>query len=234
LCLWPFCWYNPFFLAARRRLRINCELACDAEVLKQFPERTAEYGRLLLSFANTSRPPEVAMAFREYAGELRSRIIYMTQLPTRRKSSLGAVLFLAFLLAAPFGLFSAVNHHGEEPERFLKAQLLAPAAAEKNIPAQWLLSAGADGGEELLLTVSGGKEKYRLPVRVPFSRLRLRKAEEGLLLELYSGSGAPVSFQLSKNAEEICKPVPRISLSTRNSKAVKLFTAGQKEYFVSL
>ena len=109
LCLWPFCWYNPFFLAARRRLRINCELACDAEVLKRFPERTAEYGRLLLEFAGTARPPEVAMAFREYAHELRSRIIYMTELPARRKSSLIVTFGLVLVLAAPFCLVSAIS-----------------------------------------------------------------------------------------------------------------------------
>ena len=116
LCLWPFCWYNPFFLAARRRLRINCELACDAEVLKRFPERTAEYGRLLLEFAETSRPPEAAMAFREYAHELRSRIIYMAELPARRKSSLAVTFGLALVLAAPFCLVSAISDDGKNTE----------------------------------------------------------------------------------------------------------------------
>ena len=109
LSLWPFCWYNPFFLAARRRLRINCELACDAEVLKRFPDRAAEYGRLLLEFVQTSKPPEVTMAFREYAGELRSRIVYMTELPCRRKSSLAVTLLLALVLAAPFCLISVIS-----------------------------------------------------------------------------------------------------------------------------
>ena len=108
LCLWPLNWYNPFFLAARRRLRINCELTCDAEVLKIYPERTAEYGKLLLSYANTAKPPEVTLAFREYSGELRNRIIYMTGLAQRRKSSLLITLLLAFILAAPFGLVSAI------------------------------------------------------------------------------------------------------------------------------
>jgi bla regulator protein BlaR1 len=114
LCLWPFCWYNPFFLAARRRLRINCELACDAEVLKRFPEKTAEYGKLLLEFAGTAKPPEVTMAFREYAHELRSRIIYMTELPHRRKSSLLVTFGLALALAAPFGLVSAITREKKE------------------------------------------------------------------------------------------------------------------------
>jgi beta-lactamase regulating signal transducer with metallopeptidase domain len=115
LCLWPFCWYNLFFLAARRRLRINCELACDAEVLKRFPERTAQYGKLLLEFARTAKPPEVTMAFREYSHELRSRIIYMAELPQRRKSSLAVTCFLALILAAPFCLFSAIEK--EQPEK---------------------------------------------------------------------------------------------------------------------
>ena len=128
LCLWPFGWFNPFFLAARRRLRINCELACDAEVLKRFPDKTAEYGKLLLSFAGTSRPPEVAMAFREYNGELRSRIIYMTQLAERRKSSLWAILFLTLLLAAPFGLFSAVTRIEREDFCTVRAVKGAPSA----------------------------------------------------------------------------------------------------------
>lgn len=109
LTLWPFCWFNPFFLAARRRLRINCELACDAEVMKRFPERTKEYGRLLLFFADTSRPPEVALAFREYSGELRSRIIYITGLSQRKKSSRCAAFGLALAVTAPFLLFAPVT-----------------------------------------------------------------------------------------------------------------------------
>ncbi|MBR2872761.1 MAG: M56 family metallopeptidase [Lentisphaeria bacterium] len=124
LCFWPFCWYNLFFLAARRRLRINCELACDAEVLKRHPGKTKEYGALLLDFAGTSRPPEVTMAFREYANELRNRIIYMTELPQRRKSSFLVTLGLALVLAAPFGLVSAFSR-----ERGRTVQELPPPPA---------------------------------------------------------------------------------------------------------
>ncbi len=108
LCLWPFCWYNPFFLAARRRLRINCELSCDAEVLKRYPERAVEYGKLLLSFANTAKPPEVTMAFREYSRELRDRIVYQLELSHRKKSSWTVTFALAFILIAPFGLISVI------------------------------------------------------------------------------------------------------------------------------
>ena len=115
LCLWPFCWYNPFFLAARRRLRINCELACDAEVLKRFPGKIKEYGVLLLDFAETSRPPEVTLAFREYSNELRSRILYMAELPQRRKSSWLVTFGLALILAAPFGLVSAITEERNVP-----------------------------------------------------------------------------------------------------------------------
>ena len=115
LCLWPFCWYNPFFLAARRRLRINCELACDAEVLKRYPDKIKEYGILLLDFAGTSRVPEVTLAFREYSNELRSRIIYMAELPQRRKSSLLVTFGLALILAAPFGLVSAFTRDRSTP-----------------------------------------------------------------------------------------------------------------------
>ena len=114
LFFWPFCWYNPFFLAARKRLRINCELACDAEVLKRYPDSTIEYGKLLLSFANTCKPPEVTMAFREYSGELRSRIVYISGLAHRRKSSLFASAGLALSLIAPFMLVSAIPHHIQE------------------------------------------------------------------------------------------------------------------------
>jgi bla regulator protein BlaR1 len=124
LCLWPFCWYNPFFLAARRRLRVNCELACDAEVLKRYPDRIVDYRKLLLEFAGTARPPEVTMAFREYANELRSRIIYMAELPRRRKSSWLVTFGLALVLAAPFGLVSAIARD-EEPRQS------APAAELK-------------------------------------------------------------------------------------------------------
>ena len=49
------------------------------------------------------------MAFREYAHELRSRIIYMTELPARRKSSLIVTFGLVLVLAAPFCLVSAIS-----------------------------------------------------------------------------------------------------------------------------
>lgn len=110
LFLWPFCWYNPFFLAARKRLRINCELACDEKVLKRFPERTSEYGRLLLDFAGTAKPPEVTLAFSAYAGELRKRIIHITHITQRKKSSRPAVFALVLVIVAPFLLFSAVDN----------------------------------------------------------------------------------------------------------------------------
>ena len=137
LCLWPFCWYNPFFLAARRRLRINCELACDAEVLKRFPDKTVEYGKLLLEFAGTAKPPEVTMAFREYAHELRSRIIYMTELPHRRKSSLLVTFGLALALAAPFGLVSAITREKKEDNAavvFKKEQKNTPQLLYRGMP----------------------------------------------------------------------------------------------------
>ena len=110
LFLWPFCWYNPFFLAARKRLRINCELACDEKVLKRFPEKTSEYGRLLLDFAGTAKPPEVTLAFSAYAGELRKRIIHITHITQRKKSSRPAVVALVLVIVAPFLLFSAVDN----------------------------------------------------------------------------------------------------------------------------
>ena len=130
LFLWPFCWYNPFFLAARRRLRINCELACDAEVLKRFPEKTSEYGRLLLNFANTAKPPEVTLAFRAYAGELQKRIIYMTTLPQRKKSSRPAVFALALVIASPFLLFSAVDNSKNKKDAVPPTVLHAASSSE--------------------------------------------------------------------------------------------------------
>ena len=137
LFLWPFCWYNPFFLAARRRLRINCELACDAEVLKRFPERTAEYGKLLLSFVNTAKTPEVTLAFREYSGELRDRIHYIIGIPQRRKSSLLVTLGLALALAAPFGLISAITHDAPEYQLDDSALLLEQTAEIPHRIARW-------------------------------------------------------------------------------------------------
>ena len=128
LIFWPFCWFNPFFIAARKHLRFNCELACDAEVLKRYPDRIVDYGKLLLEFAGTARPPEVTMAFREYANELRSRIIYMAELPRRRKSSWLVTFGLALVLAAPFGLVSAIVRD-EVPRQSAPAE--APAAVVK-------------------------------------------------------------------------------------------------------
>ena len=106
LFFWPFCWFNPFFIAARKHLRFNCELACDAEVIKRYPDRIREYGNLLLKFAGTNRPAENVMAFGEYSNELKKRIFYILYLPQRQKSSLTVILLLVLLLLAPFGLFT--------------------------------------------------------------------------------------------------------------------------------
>ena len=113
LIFWPFCWFNPFFIAARRHLRINCELACDAEVIKYYPEKISEYGNLLLKFAESHKPTENTLAFREYSHELKKRIFYILYLPQRQKSSLVVTLFLLLLLTAPFGLFSTNVHSAE-------------------------------------------------------------------------------------------------------------------------
>ena len=156
LCLWPFCWYNPFFLAARRRLRVNCELACDAEVLKRYPDRIVDYGKLLLEFAGTARPPEVTMAFREYANELRSRIIYMAELPRRRKSSWLVTFGLALVLAAPFGLVSAIVRD-EVPRQSAPAE--APAAVGKK--STCCCSA------TLLIPLDGPAHRAKLPPLLP-------------------------------------------------------------------
>ena len=115
LIFWPFCWFNLFFIAARRHLRINCELACDAEVLKRYPDRLREYGNLLLKFAGSAKPPSTALAFREYSNELKMRIFYILYLPQRQKSSLTVTLLLLLLMIAPFGLFSPVAPPDKKP-----------------------------------------------------------------------------------------------------------------------
>jgi beta-lactamase regulating signal transducer with metallopeptidase domain len=178
LFLWPFCWYNPFFLAARRRLRINCELACDAEVLKRFPERTAEYGKLLLSFVHTAKTPEVTLAFREYSGELRDRILYMTGLSQRRKSSPWATLALGVILIAPFGLVSAITRDNG-PELPVTAIYLIPAKsspAEKNELGRWKIIYPEKQSSELGLVI-GCEEK----------RFTISLAEEPSIIRFVSG-----------------------------------------------
>lgn len=110
LALWPLCWYNLFFLLARRRWRISCELACDDRVLARYPERTAEYGKLLLTFADTVQAPPVTVPFRETSGELKIRIQHMA-CPIRNKCRKGNIFLtalLVLLLASPLTIFSAV------------------------------------------------------------------------------------------------------------------------------
>ncbi len=171
LCLWPFCWYNPFFLAARRRLRVNCELACDAQVLKMYPECTAEYGKLLLTFANTDKPPEVMMAFREYDGELRDRIIYMANLPQRKKSSLLVALMLAATLAAPFGLVSAIV----QPEEPMTANVIKKNAVILAVPEVVTCPTAAGSQSPELFPAAGRSLQYPL---YPYLWEHLMKSKE--------------------------------------------------------
>ena len=105
LCLWPFCWYNLFFPAARRRLRFSCELACDDAVLQRHPDCVSEYGNLLLYFSSTSgQVPGAALPFGDYADELHRRIVHLT---TRRRGSRLWAWLLALFLALPFFMVSA-------------------------------------------------------------------------------------------------------------------------------
>ena len=105
LVVWALCWYNPFLLIARRKVRSCCELACDRALLLRHPGAVREYGVLLLKFASPSANTAVAIGLSESPRELSRRIRVMTvdvaSSHRARLAGRAVALLLGGMIAAP-------------------------------------------------------------------------------------------------------------------------------------
>ena len=111
LVIWALCWYNPFLLIARRKVRSNCEVACDRALLMRHPDSVREYGGLLLKFASpTPERASVAIGLVESPRELSRRIRSMTATAAPRNggwfSNRKAAYLLGGLIVSPLLLIA--------------------------------------------------------------------------------------------------------------------------------
>lgn len=116
-CIW---WWNPVYWYARQRLREQAEIACDAWVVGEFPEKRRAYADALLHvFESVSRHAEPRMAWSMSADirlgfERRLKMIYASHVSRR--------LSAAWLLCGA-GLFALVapawslNRPADRPTR---------------------------------------------------------------------------------------------------------------------
>lgn len=98
-------WYDPLVWWAAALCRRDCELACDASVLRQLGEaERIDYGQTLLGMVSRSRNPAALLhtATTMTAGKraMTERIALIVKAPRTRKITLVLVVLLACVLAA--------------------------------------------------------------------------------------------------------------------------------------
>ena len=99
-------WWNPVFRFARRRLHDEAEAACDARVVRAFPDRRFAYAEALVQVCEAhARPapplPALGLGGAWAARTLEARLTMILRDPIRppsRRASLGAFALLALFL----------------------------------------------------------------------------------------------------------------------------------------
>lgn len=100
LVIW---WFNPLVWAAAAASRRDCELCCDAAVIRQLgPERRADYGRTLLRLAGSFRPVTSFCTVTTLSGgrrQLKRRIRAIARWAKPRKWAILLAALIALLAA---------------------------------------------------------------------------------------------------------------------------------------
>lgn len=96
-------WFNPLVWAAAAASRRDCELCCDASVIRTLgAENRAAYGRTLLALAGRPRPVTAFCTVTTLSGgksQLKQRIQAIARWAKPRKWAIAAALLLALLAA---------------------------------------------------------------------------------------------------------------------------------------
>lgn len=96
-------WFNPLVWAAAAASRRDCELSCDASVIRTLgAENRATYGRTLLALAGSPRPVTAFCTVTTLSGgkgQLKQRIQAIARWARPRKWAIAAALLLALLAA---------------------------------------------------------------------------------------------------------------------------------------
>ncbi|MFO0313670.1 MAG: M56 family metallopeptidase [Planctomycetota bacterium] len=116
-------WWNPLAWLARRGLRTQEELACDATVLRALAAEPRDYGSCLLSVAESLsspgvRPPAQACAMSD-GGSLEQRIEFiMSDSPRQRPAvALHALPLAAAFASLCFGVIATAQEPAAKPVR---------------------------------------------------------------------------------------------------------------------
>ncbi len=133
-CIW---WWNPIFWYARRRLREQAELACDAWVISEFPERRRAYADALLRvFESVSQNAERRLAWSTAADirlgfERRLKMIYASTVS--RSVSMTWIVVAAIMLALVTPGWSLENPALATPSQS-RPEVAASTVPAANVP----------------------------------------------------------------------------------------------------
>jgi beta-lactamase regulating signal transducer with metallopeptidase domain/ankyrin repeat protein len=146
-------WFNPLFHIARKALRIDQELACDARVMARHGEAKRVYAEAMLKAQMSAQPVLLGCQWPPVgAGPLKQRIAMLARpRPTAARAALGAV----FCTLTVFGMTAAAwfaqpprvayaTERASPAARALGAQLIEALMDERTDEAHALIAAGAD------------------------------------------------------------------------------------------
>lgn len=175
-------WFNPLAWWALRRFRLDQELACDAAVLRRFPEQRASYVQALLKAQAMRTSALVSPCSRH---PLIERISMLNQTPLRLRRS----LVLGMALCAAAGGYAARSEPRADviPKGFVRVLMdiqvqgqvfspqvhLAPAGEEREYSIR-----GGDG-QNYVLRVSA---KSETETRMIMVSVQLRNQQDGSIV----------------------------------------------------
>lgn len=147
-------WFNPLFHYARKALRIDQELACDARVMARYGDSKRVYAEAMLKAQMSAQPVPLGCQWPPTgAGPLKQRIAMLARPhPTPLRAGLGAIVCTltvftaaaAVWIAQPPRVAYANEHSVSASERALGRQLVAAMQEGQMDEARELIAAGAD------------------------------------------------------------------------------------------
>ena len=147
-------WFNPLFHLARKALRVDQELACDARVMARHAEAKRIYAEAMLKTQLAAQPVPLGCAWPPIGAKpLKQRITNLSRpLPGARRTAFGSMLCLVGMGAVATIVWAAqppMVAYADEQEssaaaRALGRELVAALQENNTDQARELVTAGAD------------------------------------------------------------------------------------------
>ena len=214
LCAFAQClfWFNPLIHLATRSFRIDQELACDANVIAQYPSARRCYAEAMLK-TQIAVPQTVVGCHLQSHQPLKERIMQLHQAsPTSAKKSFGTVMISALLGLSAYSAWAISP--ASVPEVIGKAvagQTGAASSSTKKFQVKTMIS--VDGvkatprtvsteGEAADILVDGKTAKWEISYTV--NSAKTSKSVDAIKLEV----------MVKKNGEIISQPKLLVGLNT--------------------